>query len=79
MELAGEIAPPSGVASYPPEPLLGEGCPANSRGVLDSPQHSPPSTLHWTAKLAVFTITEQAENKSLINVLFLRKPGLLTE
>lgn len=54
----------------------------NCRGVLDSPQHSPLSTFHWTNSavcLFVFTITEQAENKPLIYKLFLIRPSQKTE
>lgn len=81
MEPAGEIASPSGVVSHPPgrkEPRE-----INSRGVLDSPQHSLLTTFHWTNSAVVFffffTITEQAENKPLIYVLFLIRPGQKTD
>lgn len=82
MEPAGEIASPSGVVSHPPgrkEPRE-----INSRGVLDSPQHSLLTTFHWTNLAGVFfffcffTITEQAENKPLVYVLFLIRPGQKT-
>ena len=50
LELTGEIAPPSGVASYHPA-LLSQGSLAN-RGVLASSQHPLVLYTHpaWTAK-----------------------------
>lgn len=88
MEPAGEIASPSGVVSHPPGFTPGnkqqESREINSRGVLDSPQHSPLTTFHWTNSAVFFLffffkITEQAENKPLIYVLFLIRPSQKTD
>lgn len=84
MELTGETAPPSGAASYH-HSRLSKGNLGRSRAVswLHSIATSPhllprlPGKKITLLKLAVFTSSEQAENKSLMYVLDLRKPGLL--